>query len=44
MKDLRPFAQHTNIKEFSLLHNDEVFEREMKVFHDKDLREKKLQK
>lgn len=44
MKDLRPFAQHTEIKELSSLHNDSVFDEEMEEFLDEIKAEKKLMK
>ncbi|CDW74054.1 UNKNOWN [Stylonychia lemnae] len=44
MKDVRPFAQHTDMKEFSALHNDDVFNDQMKVFLEQDRRQKKLQR
>jgi len=44
MKDVRPFAQHTDMKEFSALHNEDVFNEQMKSFLDQDRREKKLQR
>lgn len=30
MKDLRPFGQHTKIKELDPLHNDDVFKKEIR--------------
>ena len=44
MKDLRPFAQHTQVKELSSLYNEGVFDDEMRVFLDEIKSKKKQQR
>ncbi len=40
VKDIRPFAQHTQIKEFNPLHNEDVYLREMQKIYDEEQKEK----
>lgn len=41
VKELRPFAEHTQIKELNPLYNDKVYEHEMQKFLKQQNREKK---